>query len=139
MAVLDAEKKKAWKNALRECPSPWIVFGLPSLGLPEDRLGGVAGLIDWLVHGQVSRLLSRGLLEPEEFCLFPGQGKHGNFLLYHYGQEPDVKSFLGRLKKLRVQELSLAESTFSKDFSAKLKQNLQKDGIRCTRLEPDSG
>jgi hypothetical protein len=138
VARLDAGQKRLLKEALCARPSPWIIFGLESAGSPAQRMGGLAGIIDWHLHGQVSSLLSDGRIANEEFCLFPGGGTKSYFLMYQFGSAPDVKKLLHRLQLLKVEEFSLAESTFPEDFLSKLKQTLKKEGIRCTKLEPDS-
>jgi len=138
MAILDADQKKSWKSSLKNCDSPWIAFGLPSGGSSlAEKMNGMPGLIDWHLHGQVSNLLAQGLLPSGEFCLIPNTSGQKHFLLYHYELTPDAKGFFAKLKKLKVTELCLAESTFPEDFLAKVKQTLTKEGIRCTKLEPD--
>jgi hypothetical protein len=134
---LDRDQKESWKAALRGERAPWIAFGLDSSAAPlSDRLSGMAGLIDWHLHGQVSRLLAGGSLQPEEFCLVPTGTGAQNFLLYHFGPSPDAKAFAAQAKKLKVTQLALASSTFPKDFLSKLEQNLKKEGIHFSHLEP---
>lgn len=138
MAILDPDQKKSWKSSLKDCESPWIAFGLPANGTSiAEKMNGMPGIIDWHLHGQVSKLLSQGLLSNGELCLIPNTSGQKNFLLYHYEPTPDAKAFFAKLKKLQVTELCLAESTFPGDFLAKVKQTLTKEGIRCTKLEPD--
>jgi hypothetical protein len=133
---LDRARQEAWKAALRGATAPWVGFGLDSaVELLSDRLNGMAGLIDWHLHGQVSKLLAERALQPEEFCLVPTGTGAQNFLLYHYGSAPDAKAFALRAKKLGIQQLALAASTFPKDFLAKLEQNLKKEGIPFSHLE----
>jgi hypothetical protein len=137
VAYLEAAEKDSWKAALRAANAPWIAFGLNAQTLSRaERLGGMAGLIDWHLHGQVSRLLAGERLAAEEFCFLPGPSATTSFLLYQHGENPSPASFLSRLKQLNIPEICLAESTFPEDFLAKLKQNLKKEGIRCTKLEP---
>jgi hypothetical protein len=138
MAALEAKVKSAWKQSLQSCSSPWIAIGISNEGLPSFRLNGMAGLADWHLHGQVSSLLARGRLSAGEFCLIPGSNGQPNFLIYHFAGAPESKPLLGRLRALKVKELSFAASTFPGDFSSKLKQTLDKEGIRCTTLEPDT-
>lgn len=133
---LDHDQKETWKTALRGEKAPWVLFGLDSsVELLSDRMGGMAGLIDWHLHGQVSALLGRRALGPEEFCLVPTGTGAQSFLLYHYGPSPDAKALVNHAKKLKVSHLALAASTFPKDFLAKLEQNLKKDGISFSHLE----
>jgi len=138
MAYLEPAVKDSWKAALRSNGSSWIAFGLNAQTLSRaERLGGMAGLIDWHLHGQVSKLLADQRLADEEFCLLPGPAASStSFLLYQHGANPNTASFLSRLKQLNISEICLAETTFPEDFLAKLKQNLKKEGIRCTKLEP---
>jgi hypothetical protein len=138
MAYLEATEKDSWKTALRASNAPWVAFGLNGQTLSRaERLGGMAGLIDWHLHGQVSKLLADERLADEEFCLLPGPAADStSFLLYQHGASPNTASFLSRLKQLNISEICLAETTFPGDFLAKLKQNLKKEGIRCTKLEP---
>lgn len=135
--ALERDQKAGWKAALRAESSPFVAFGLDAtVPLLSDRLAGLAGLIDWHLHGQVSRLLAEGTLPPEEFCLVPTGAGAQNFLLYHYGDKPDPQAFVARARKLKVERLSLAAATFPKDFLSKLEQNLKKEGIPFTHLEP---
>lgn len=138
MAYLDSAEKDSWKAALRSNGSPWIAFGLNGQTLSRaERLGGMAGLIDWHLHGQVSKLLAGERLNAEEFCLLPGPAaKSTSFLLYQHGENPSASAFVNRLRQLNISEICLAESTFPGDFLGKLKQTLKKEGIRCTKLEP---
>lgn len=138
MAYLNTAEKDSWKAALRSNDSPWIAFGLNGQTLSRaERLGGMAGLIDWHLHGQVSKLLAEERLGNEEFCLLPGLAeKSTSFLLYQYGENPNASALMNRLRQLNISEICLAESTFPEDFLAKLKQTLKKEGIRCTKLEP---
>jgi len=133
---LDRETQAAWKKALRAEEAPLVAFGLDS-GVPllSERVSGVAGLIDWRLHGQVSKLLARGALAPEEFCLVPTGAGAQNFLLYHYGPSPDAKAFAAHAKKLKTDRLAIAGSTFPKDFLLKLEQHLKKEGISFSHLE----
>lgn len=137
MAHLEAAQKEAWRNSLRANTSPWIAFALNAETTDHaERLNGMAGLIDWQIHGQVSNLLAQRRIGREEFCLIPGNsGRH--FLLYQHGEKPNATAFAQRVQHLRIPEICLAESTFPGDFLAKLKQTLKKEGIRCTKLEPD--
>lgn len=138
MAHLETPEKDSWKAALRSNDSPWIAFGLNGQTFSRaERLNGMAGLIDWHLHGQVSKLLADERLSSEEFCLLPGPAANStSFLLYQFGENPSASAFLNRLKQLNIPEICLAESTFPEDFLAKLKQTLKKEGIRCTKLEP---
>ena len=138
MARLESEAKKRWKEALNRETSPWIACALDaSVEHLSDRMSGMTGLIDWRVHGQVSRLLARGALPVDEFCLVPLPSGRQNFLVYHFKENPEPKAFLEGLRKLGIRQLSLAESTFPKDFLPKLKQNLDREGIRFSKLEPE--
>jgi hypothetical protein len=138
VAYLETAEKDSWKAALRSNTSPWIAFGLNGSTLSRaERLGGMAGLIDWHLHGQVSKLLASERLAAEDFCLLPGPAaKPTSFLLYQHGENPSTSAFVNRLRQLNISEICLAESTFPEDFLGKLKQTLKKEGIRCTKLEP---
>lgn len=138
MARLSPEQRKAWLERASRVAEPWLVGGLDSrVDSLAERVGGMAGILDWLVHGQVSRLLKREALGAEEFCLVPGPQGRPNVLLYQYGGSPDAKLLSSKMKGLGVQNICLAETTFPKDFLAKLKQNLGREGISCTKLEPE--
>ena len=140
MARLDSPTKNQWKNALMQCQAPWILFGADSSNKLSDRLSGMSGLIDWFLHGQVSRLISTLAIDEEELCLLPGNPdlKRANFLLYQYAKVPDLKKLLGQIAALQITELSICETTFPEDFCDKLKQNLKKQGIRWSRLESNN-
>jgi hypothetical protein len=137
MAALDPATKKAWKAALASSEAPWIVCGLKqSDGGEFSRADGMTGLIDWMAHGQLSRLLKRGALGSREIALLPGDParRRPSFLLFPV--EAGAPSLWKKLQQLGVKELALAESTFPEDFLARLKQTLKKEGIGCTKLEP---
>lgn len=139
MAILDAGLKKSWKASLQACRSEWIAFGVSAEGKSlAEKMNGMPGLIDWHLHGQVSALLTRSRVEQEEFGLIPGAHQQTSFLLYHHGANPDVKNFLQRVRKLQVKSICLAETTFPEDFLAKVKQTFTREGINCTKLEPEN-
>ena len=131
MAELDSQKKKLWMKALSSTTVPWVVCGF------KDSLDGMPGLIDWLVHGQVSRLVKQGKLAAQEACVLPGDParQRPSFLLFPVSA--GAPALFEKLRKLAVSDLALAESSFPEDFLAKVKQNLKKEGIRCTTLEPE--
>ena len=139
MANLDTPKRESLKAALRACSSPWVAFALNSETANRDeRMNGMAGLIDWHLHGQVSSLLAGNRIGKNEFCLIPATTAGStSFLLYQHGEKPSVSELTDRLQQLKIGEICLAESTFPGDFLSKLKQTLKKEGIRCTKLEPD--
>lgn len=138
MASLDIQTKNLWLDTLSEKKGEWVLFGINSQITPLcDRMNGMAGLIDWYIHGQVSRLISKNSMSGD-FCLFPTEtNEKPNFLLYHYTGSPDAKKVLEKLKSLNIKQVLMAKSTFPEDFYKKLKQNLDKDGIQWTKLEPD--
>lgn len=138
MAKLDLETKTTWMNALSSHSGPWILFGLDSQISPlSERLGGMAGLIDWYVHGQVSRLVSKENSD-SDFFLIPSTSKEKpSFFFYHYSGSPELKKLSEKIKHLQISNIAVALSTFPEDFSKKLKQNLERDGIQWTKLEPD--
>ncbi|MGZ3650093.1 MAG: hypothetical protein ACXVB9_21485 [Bdellovibrionota bacterium] len=138
MAALEASQKKSWKAALRAVTAPWVVCGITRHPDGEyAALDGIAGLIDWSVHGQVSKLLKQGNLEPQDTCVLPGDParQRPSFLLFP--ASGTANSLTEKLRKLGVTELALAETTFGQDFLAKVKQTFKKEGIRCTTLEPE--
>jgi hypothetical protein len=140
MARLEQQKREEWKAALSSTKSPWVVCGLDfSLSSSSARLEGMAGLIDWTVHGQVSQLLSRGKIDGE-CCLIPGDTAldRPNFLFFPARSSMGAQALLEKARKLGIAELAIAESTFPEDFLGKLKQTLKKEGIRYTKLEPES-
>jgi hypothetical protein len=140
MARLDSPTKAEWKNALVQCRAKWVLFGIDSAKDLPERLSGMSGLIDWFLHGQVSRLISTLSLDVEELCLLPGNPglQRPNFILYQFSASPDLKKLLGQLAALQITELALSDSTFPEDFCGKLKQNLKKQGIRWNRLESNN-
>ncbi|MGZ3695007.1 MAG: hypothetical protein ACXWQO_12670 [Bdellovibrionota bacterium] len=138
MANLDAAKKKEFNNSLSAAKTPWILFGIDaSLASLAERMEGIAGLIDWSLHGQVSQLLARAKFPADGFCVVPGDPscERPSFLAFQFGPHPDVKSAAERLHKLGIKDVSVAETTFPEDFCRKLKQTLTKEGSRWTKLE----
>lgn len=138
MASLDPARKKTLKAALLAETAPWILCALTchEKGIYES-LDGLIGLIDWTLHGQVSRLLKESSVGRDDICLFPGDltRKRPSFILAPSTTTAAI--VLETLRDLGVKELAIAESTFPADFRAKLKQTLKKEGIRCTTLEPE--
>jgi hypothetical protein len=137
---MEAEIKNAWKQALWDCPGPWIACGIRSSENGNaETVEGMAGLIDWYVHGQVSQLAISDSLPSGGFGLIPGDPSRArpSMLLYRYGNSADPKLFFQRVTDLRVRELHIAESTFPEDFLAKVKQTFKKEGIKIFKLEPD--
>jgi hypothetical protein len=137
MAALDPARKKLWKTALASVEAPWIVCGLRRT---EEgafaSLDGMAGLIDWMAHGQVSRLLRRGDLGPRDSAVLPGDPVRRRSSVLLFPVESGASALAKKISQLQVKDLALAESTFPEDFLTKLKQTLLKEGIRCTTLEP---
>jgi hypothetical protein len=138
MARLDREKRREWKAALLASPASWIGCGI-DVGQenPSASLEGVPGLIDWMVHGQVSGLVLRGEFARGECCLIPGDQTLGrpNYLFFPIHSPAGPAALLEKARKLGVKEIALAESTFPEDFLGKLKQNFKKEGIRFATLE----
>lgn len=138
MAQLTASQKQELKEAIAQVKTPWVLFGVDaSAEALSGRIGGLAGLIDWRVHGQVSRLLAKNLFPGDGFCVIPGDPGRGcpSFLAFQFGAEPEVKFAAERIRKLGIRELTVAESTFPEDFSRKLKQTLTKEGNSWFKLE----
>lgn len=139
MANLEAAAKKEITAALAEVKTPWVFFGIDaSRASLAERMEGVAGLIDWSVHGQVSQLLSAARFPADSFCVIPGDPscQRESFLAFQYGGPgADVKTAAEHLRKLGIKDVTVAESTFPEDFSRKLKQTLVKEGSRWTKLE----
>ena len=137
MALLEPREKESWNAALDRAAGPWIAFGLDAaIPLGSDRVAGLAALIDWRLHGQVSRRIADGL-SPNSFCLFPLPGGARTFLLYHYLGKPDPAAFAERARALGLRELLVAERTFPEDFPRKLKHALEELDVRYATLEPD--
>lgn len=137
MASLDQSTKKAWKAALSSNPAPWVICGIRNDQTGSvAKLDGIPGLIDWIVHGQVSRRLQQGQLGPKDCCLVPGapERKLPHFLFFP--TTITSQAFAEKVKHLKISELALAETTFPEDFLPKVKQTLKKEGIRCVKLEP---
>jgi hypothetical protein len=138
MAQLDPARKKALKHALMTAPAPWVLCGVTrGEGGVESALDGVVGLVDWILHGQVSRMIQSGLLSPGQACLLPGDPVRGRPSFLLAPQNSTTANLLEKLRKLGVTEVVIAESTFPPDFRAKVKQAFKKEGIRCTPLEPE--
>src|SRR3989338_295592 len=132
MARIEQKLKENWKKALNDCNGDWVLCGIDSQKNPlSERIDGFAGLIDWQLHGQVSRILRRGELPAEAFFLVGGDPARTipSFLFFCYSEDSEAKSFLKQLRSLKISECHLAETTFPEDFLGKLKQALKKEGI----------
>lgn len=141
MARLDPAKRNEWKKALAEAGVAWVAVGIDfSEPNASARLEGMPGLVDWALHGQVSRLMLQERLGGAESCLVPGDPALGrpSFLFFPVRAPNSVAAFLEQVRGLQVKEIALAESTFGEDFLAKVKQTFKKEGIRFTTLEPSS-
>ncbi len=139
MASLEPAKKQLWKAAISSTKAPWVACGftIPEISTAPD---GILGLIDWLVHGQVSQLFIQGRLAAGECCLLPGHSgsNRPGFLLVPVAAPSGVQLLAEKTRKLKINELALAETTFPEDFLAKVKQTFKKEGIRWTKLEPET-
>ena len=141
MAQLNPATRSSWKKALSEISSGYVAVGLNSdLLTPPQHSEGMIGLIDWLLHGQVSRLLAKNKLLPGENILVPGNPdlQRPSFLFLYFDGNTEAKKTVNILKKLEISDLHLAESTFPEDFLGKMKQNFKKEGIRCIKVEPET-
>ena len=141
MAILEQERKRALTDALTKLRFGWVAIGI---SIPEENkasaLDGITGLVDWAVHGQVSRLLLLKRLSTNECCLLPGDVALGrpSFLFFPVDAPSGPQKFAEKIFKLGIKEIVIAESTFPGDFLAKLKQTLKKEGVSSTKLEPES-
>jgi hypothetical protein len=138
MANLDTAKKREFKEALAAVKTPWVLFGIDgTLASLAERMEGAAGLLDWNLHGQVSKLLARENFSADGFCVIPGDPScdRPSFVAFQFGTHPDVKVAADRLKKLGIKDVAVAETSFPEDFCRKLKQTLMKEGSRWTKLE----
>lgn len=125
-------------RAVRETAAPFVFFGVDGLlADPCDKLQGMAGFIDWNLHGQVSGLVLKKP-SPNSFSLLPHPAGKTTFLLFYFGEKPSASLAMARIKKLPISDLALAETTFPEDFLRDLKHALKKVGIRCTKLEPET-
>lgn len=128
---------REWMKAVRETAAPFVFFGVDAkVADPSEKLQGMAGFIDWSLHGQVSSLV---LKNPElnSFSLIPHPAGKTSFILFYYSEKPSSSLAMARIKKLPISDLALAETTFPEDFLRDLKHALKKEGIRCTKLEPE--
>lgn len=140
MASLSAEQRNRWKETLWSASADWVVCGMDLDRASHIGIDGVAGLIDWIVHGQVSQLLIESRMHAGECCLLPGdpQKKRPSFLLVPWDRTTSPQALAECTRKLRIREFAVAESTFPEDFLAKVKQTFTKEGIRWKKLEPES-
>lgn len=135
MARLDPVQTEILRKAIDSCTSDWIIAGAE--WNEASALRGPVGYFDWRLHGQVSRLLARGELMPGRLCVVAGPMKLGKSKLLlvppDHGMTPSQLS--QRLKLLGAHTVTLEESGFSKDFLAKLKDNLSKEQIEWSTLD----
>lgn len=138
MARLDPYKKQEWKAALAANKAAWVACGLDLGGDGGAAFEGMAGLIDWTLHGQVSALAIRRQIADGECCLVPGDASRGrpNYLFFPIRAATGAQGFIEKARKLNITDIAIAESTFPEDFLGKVKQTFKKEGIRFTKLEP---
>lgn len=136
MPQLDKKSTEALKAAVNNCKDQWLLACLPEEH-SASPISGPVGLFDWRLHGQVSRMARRKMLQSGELCLVSGPKRLGgaSLLLYIYEKGAKSSNLVSRLKKLGITSLSVEESSFPKDFFSRLEQNLDKEGLSWKKLE----
>ncbi len=136
MASLSKDSLASLKRSVDDCKSQWLLACLSDERKNSTILGPV-GFFDWRLHGQLSKLVRRDSFHTGELCLISGPKRLGtaSLLLFIHGKNTKSSELVARLKKLGIDSLSIEETSFPEDFFARLKQNLDKEGISWTKLD----
>ena len=136
MANLSGESLASLKRSVDDCKNQWLLACM-SDEKKNSPITGHVGFFDWRLHGQLSRLIRRDTLHTGELCLVSGPKRLGaaSLLLFVHGKNTKSSELVAQLRKLGINSLSVEESSFPEDFFARLKQNLDKEGISWTKLE----
>ncbi len=138
MATLETLTARTYKQNLDSCEEPWLLaVAHPGNSSESDVARGLLGIIDWRLHGKVSKLLREQSIAEGNCAIFSSPNKLGRatLLLYRSAGKISFTALIKNLEQLQVKELCLAEDTFPEDFSSKLKDNLDNAGIRWATLE----
>ncbi len=135
MASLSPTEKIALKKKLLSMGDSWIVIGLQKQKSLASTIDGIAGLADWILHGQVSKQLQKMQLSNGDLFWVPGAGIPTNFLFIYLDDTFESKEVFKKLRSIQMNNVVVAESTFPEDFLGKLKQNLKKEEVTFTSLE----
>lgn len=140
MARLDNSKLASIRKAVDACEQPWILVAYEreeGVDLPAS-LEGPLGYFDWRLHGQISRLVRRGLLPKGGMAMLPGEQKTGksSLLIYNSTDRQDgAPRITESLKKLQAKEVAIVEETWPEELCAKMKKALTKAGIPWSSLD----
>ncbi len=138
MAILESIKARSYKQSLDACEEPWLLAVAHEGNAAQAEVpSGLLGVIDWRLHGKLSKLLSQGEITENHCGIFNSPNKLGraSLLLYCSSKKITLAPLLKSIEQLQVKSICLAEDTFPEDFSEKLKDNLDKAGIRWAILE----
>ena len=136
MNTVATDMRSTLKKQMKENAEKLFVFCLSaSHNTLSSNFQGVAGFLDWYLHGQVSNLMLKEKVDSNEFCLIPGKP---SFLFLYKDKNLDSRKLATKVHSLNISEIVLCESTFPEDFLAKVKENLTKQNIRWIKLELDS-
>ena len=139
MAILDVKERDSWRSLLLQETAPWILFGVPAEEtVSAKQFSGPAGIIDWILHGQVSLLALSNKIAKNSFCLVPNfttSTKKSFLCLYYQREKLSSRNVLKKLKKLGSREIAVVSSTFPQDFYTEIMEDLRREGIHCKTLE----
>lgn len=135
MAILSLDEKDSLKKQLLSLGDSWIVIGLQKQKNLAATMDGLAGLADWILHGQVSKQLQKMHLSNGDLLWVPGLGISTNFLFIFLDDSFEPKEVFKKLRAIKMNKVVVAENTFPEDFLGKLKQNLKKEEVTFTSLE----
>lgn len=132
MASLDPAKVSHLRKCIDACQEDLLLAAIPQE--TARSLQGVLGVLDWRVHGAISRLVKQNALS--ELSLFPSRRLLGKASLVLFrGSETSVSKLGDALKKLGAARICVAESSFSPSLWSKLEAQLKRAEISWTKLE----
>lgn len=134
MASLDSKQVSDLRSRIEACSEPYLLAYLEPQSSPAKTMEGTLGVIDWCLHGTISKLLKQEDLG--DFTLVPQNRLLGKAsLLLLSGDAP--KNLPKILKQLNIQRLCIAAGTIPEGALPKLQQQLVKAGVGYSTLESD--
>jgi hypothetical protein len=135
MPSLEPEKVSHLKTCLSVCKDPILLAGISDCEQPSKALRGAIGVIDWRLHGTVSKLLIRNAIDA--FTLVPHNRllADASLLLMRTDGKLNLDSLFKTLKRMQINRICIAESTFSDQIFNGIQQQLKKADVTWTKLE----
>lgn len=134
MASLDPGKVSHLRRCLEACNESYLLAAVDHVEENAKALKGSLGVIDWRLHGAISRLTK----EPfDSFTLMPHNRLLGkaSLLLFRADQSKCISELPQVLKKINAERICVAESTMSPSLFSSIEQQLKKANVTWSKLE----